>query len=421
MAPARPAWQTSAIEEFRLQLLSGRRFALNVLLAVSALLAAAVFVFTRALAISPQRAGCALPSEAAAALYVSLLRPLLWAQLGVWACSLVLCALVAYAFFAAMGVVELTTEWISQTSAPDDERSTRRRMYYERILLKPRQRRFMWAGVVYACLVVAVFWFVHIEDATPRQAVSTLTWCALAAIPYIVSVGWHQLIRFRNRANSPYLDWYLFSRQSLRRNFKAVVNMMIWLAMVGWLFVVPVFYAMDWASAAGAGYLRQHQRYDARWESLTTHGYDPAQSYSPRLAALPEPDDLRAWLFALGPDAPLDAWRPVFPEVLRRLFLMLTVTAVCAVGAPALIWAALSRTSRRATWVLLAATLKSSALVLFMRLFIETAYRVDTSGLAGSAAVFFLAVSYFLMQDSPSVDALPSRGLEARRAGVQPN
>jgi hypothetical protein len=411
-----PGWRRDVTDRLVRQVKHAARYTRVVLVAVAAVMLVVVLVAARAQVMTETFAASAFSDDAVARAYLSVLKPFIWTQLAAWAASLVVFAVFAFAMLAGMGVVEFCTDIVYALVTTDDEELARKSRRFDRLLRSGRLKALFWAGALYIALGVIGFALLRIETASPERVVIILTTYFAGMVPYGFAVWWYQALRIRRQTRSQFLDIYLFSKQTARHYFKATVDMMLYLGMLAWFFFAPVVTSFSWIGSSAGEYLRDFHSYDSRWETLAAEGATSLDWNSSRLFDLPAPDDLGDRLFILGDVGGFERWRETFPVVLDRMFLMLTITGLLAVGSPALVGTAIYKDGRGTIRSVLSATIKSTLLVLGLQLFIRKVYLVDPSRITGSSILFFLAVSYFLMQESMVSDK-PQAVMETKSEG----
>lgn len=226
----------------------------------------------------------------------------------------------------------------------------------------------------------------------------------LICVPVIFGITWtYYLLLLNKKGARTYLRSYLFSNDSLRSSFCSIVGAMVFLAALGWFFVPALIISIKWLEEAAAQFMVGYMGYAGKYNYLMA-------SVSSDLNGLPEilnpvkPENLSSHLSVL-PDEWLAQYDIFLPLFQKNMFLVLTAISCISIGMPAVVHAAISAGKRKASKLVLVATIKSTLLVAALQFFVREAFFVDISSLGGMGAVFLFSVSFFLMQQSKTAPA----------------
>jgi hypothetical protein len=223
----------------------------------------------------------------------------------------------------------------------------------------------------------------------------------LPVAPVVFTVHWTiwvKTLRIREkRGRMAHFRRYLFSPENMRRTFKSLIDILLMLALLGWLLLPKLAQSHSGLTAAFAEDLQQ------RWDYA--HNREIVFSNSQFINFLNQRD---AWI---PPDTPdlykelnffsalydADSGRLYAIKDLMSFFLLFaTLAGSLAVGIPTFLVLRESAGYRRAVYRLTLGTVKTLIITILLQVLLQTAYLVDLSKPIGFSIVFFFLLTYFL-------------------------
>lgn len=295
--------------------------------------------------------------------------------------------------------VSLLVEGLYQLFAKESQSFIARRTRISRFLWNKFGKRIQLAVFLILCAISYLMISMKIYQRPPKEQVNFFVIIIAFAVPVVYTVLWgkYLIIRARKKIMSNF-DKYLFSKQSIRRQFTSILTFLACLVVLGWILLYSLFGALERIERTGSSFLLNEFEYREKWDFIVEDGYLQYSTTSDSIAGVPSPDQLErslSWLPALRSEA-----RTLFPQFQKGMFFILTLASLFQIGIPSVISAAIYKDRRKALLGVFLATLKSTLLVGGLQLFIRKAFFVDISEVMGIGTVFLFTVSFFLMQQS---------------------
>ena len=228
-------------------------------------------------------------------------------------------------------------------------------------------------------------------------------------VPIIYSIVWYNYFKiYRSRKSKSLknkLDWYLLSKNAIRRRFKSILWGVAVLTLFGWFLLPMLFGSFQWFEHFGTKILKDNVKYLEEWEVLRNEGFSQQEKSITSIAHLPDPNNLTQAISCLDKLGDYETLNNLFSLFQRGLFFIITLLALCEIGIPSIANAIIYGSRREALRKVFLATAKSTILVIVLQLFVAKAFFVDISRALGIGTVFLFAVSFFLMQQSTEIDA----------------
>jgi hypothetical protein len=262
-------------------------------------------------------------------------------------------------------------------------------------------RRYILIDEVALVVVAIVVGIARMGQWTIGGAINLIVALSVAAVVTIFSITWINILWIRGqREDKRYLDRCFLSRQSIHLDFKNILVLLVFFAVLGWVFWPMLLHSVGRLEGAGNSLMLNRLEYGRNWDLLIREGYVPPKN-AEWFAALPEPDKLAtSWPgfreFLVGVDL-----RQVFVTLQHGMFLVVTIAALCVIGIPSIAAASVHRGRRNALRTAALATLKSGLVTIGLELFARKAYFVDISQATGIGTVFSLTLAFFLMMQTP--------------------
>jgi magnesium-transporting ATPase (P-type) len=145
---------------------------------------------------------------------------------------------------------------------------------------------------------------------------------------------------------------------------------------------------------AGAELVRQQTDYEDSWSRLLEDGYPTDRVVVSESLDLPAPDQLELRLTIIPQLRENTDRRDLVEHLQKKMFIVVAITAVFAIGLPAVVSSVLSKTNReniKSTFITVAA---STALVSTLGLFFEKAFFQDTGQSIGLGIVILIVIGF---------------------------
>jgi hypothetical protein len=328
-----------------------------------------------------------------------------------WAVSMISLALVwawALSTWLAWLTVRFLVDALFQLFSREPDSALRARskyLRYFRLVLRWRLNL-----LVIAMLLAASVAFIEAQvwRTGVGRSIQTYFWLIVPAVPIVYSVVWAKFLSVRaRRRNSAKLDEFLFSRLSLRRRFKNILDGLAFLALLGLILLPGLFLSLKTLDAKATVVAATASHYEAGWNQLVAAGYSAPDALF--ATSLPNPESLSKRISAFAYFVDYSTLPSYLVRFQHGMFLVITVATFFEIGFPAILRAILFSGYRRSLRSLVLAAVKSFLIVAGLQLVVQQAFFVDLSNPVGVGTLFSFLISFFLMRETIELRSAPMK------------
>ena len=224
----------------------------------------------------------------------------------------------------------------------------------------------------------------------------------IICVPIIYITVWIIFISIRNRRkkkSKKKFDIFLFSQESIRRNFKTIIDAIVFFLILGWILIPGLFFCFDFTAVYFEKLILNKHSYKENYELIESEGYNNNLLKKATLK-LPNVTNLKDELHAIRSIINYEKIKKNLKKMQRGLFFILTLVSFCEIGIPSIVNAVIFKNKRKALKNIFISTIKTTILIICLQLIISKGFFIDISNIIGLSSLFFIIISFFLMQDT---------------------
>jgi hypothetical protein len=212
--------------------------------------------------------------------------------------------------------------------------------------------------------------------------------------------------RIKNNNKTLYFDKYFFSKDSIRRRFKTVIDLLIVLLLIGRVFIPAIHHFSENTINKGYNQLLHEHNYEKKFNDLI----DDEQYTSGKITIDSEflesikIENVKQYLVAINPNAiEISRLNKLLPSIMRGFVLVLSIFALIEIGVYSLVGSFVY--DRGNTFKsIIKATIGSTVFFAFLQLTLGEGFFVETGKIFNVSTILLFFITYFMyLQSSPEV------------------
>lgn len=273
-------------------------------------------------------------------------------------------------------------------------------------VIDPHIKKALSLSLVFLLFVALVlFIYERTWDMSAVETASLLGKTALFFVPIIFLVNWSLIIRLRyslgkNKKPIERINRYLFSSSSMRRRFKSILDILCYLALLGWFIIPAYFLTIQTLTARSSLVIDNMFDYNGLVKSLNGVSYEIKTEIFAPSGQIPQINQLTSFLDPFDNIASKQSYNIILKTLQPNFFFIVTLGGVLSIGLHVVSALFFLNLYKQAVKKVLIVTLKTLLIVGVLQLVIKKAYFIDISEPIGIGALFNFLMAFYFSHDN---------------------